>query len=214
MEKIVKKIEDIENPIDNIFKDNVDKKKRSIGLIHRAYLTQIKNSRKYLASTKTKSEVRGGGKKPWKQKGTGNARAGSSRSPLWKGGGVSFGPKPRTVNKKINKKERRLAVLSALYLKKQQFIFVDDSSFKTNENVKTKTVTKLLSDLGLKNNEKILFILTEPNKQFWLASRNLKNVEVTTANCLNIKQLLSTNHIILSNASLDSINSTYGKQYA
>ena len=214
MEKIVKKIEDIENPIDNIFKDNVDKKKRSIGLIHRAYLTQIKNSRKYLASTKTKSEVRGGGKKPWKQKGTGNARAGSSRSPLWKGGGVSFGPKPRTVSKKINKKERRLAVLSALYLKKQQFIFVDDSSFKTNDVVKTKTVTKLLSDLGLKNNEKILFILTEPNKQFWLASRNLKNVEVTAANCLNIKQLLSTNHIILSNASLDSINSTYGKQYA
>ena len=214
MEKIVKKIEDIENPIDNIFKDNVDKKKRSIGLIHRAYLTQIKNSRKYLASTKTKSEIRGGGKKPWKQKGTGNARAGSSRSPLWKGGGVSFGPKPRTVSKKINKKERRLAVLSALYLKKHQFIFVDDSSFKTNDGVKTKTVTKLLSDLGLKNNEKILFILTEPNKQFWLASRNLKNVEVTAANCLNIKQLLSTNHIILSNASLDSINSTYGKQYA
>ena len=214
MEKIVKKIEDIENPIDNIFKDNIDKKKRSIGLIHRAYLTQIKNSRKYLASTKTKSEVRGGGKKPWKQKGTGNARAGSSRSPLWKGGGVSFGPKPRTVNKKINKKERRLAVLSALYLKKQQFIFVDDSSFKVNDGIKTKTVTKLLADLGLKNTEKILFILTEPNKKFWLASRNLKNVEVTAANCLNIKQLLSTNHIILSNASLDSINSTYGKQYA
>ena len=214
MEKIVKKIEDIENPIDNIFKDNVDKKKRSIGLIHRAYLTQIKNSRKYLASTKTKSEVRGGGKKPWKQKGTGNARAGSSRSPLWKGGGVSFGPKPRTVNKKINKKERRLAVLSALYLKKQQFIFVDNSSFKVNDGIKTKTVTKLLADLGLKNTEKILFILTEPNKQFWLTSRNLKNVEVTAANCLNIKQLLSTNHIILSNASLDSINSTYGKQYA
>jgi len=214
MEKIVKKIEDIENPIDNIFKDNIDKKKRSIGLIHRAYLTQIKNSRKYLASTKTKSEIRGGGKKPWKQKGTGNARAGSSRSPLWKGGGVSFGPKPRTVNKKINKKERRLAVLSALYLKKQQFIFVDDSSFKVNDGIKTKTVTKLLADLGLKNTEKILFILTEPNKKFWLASRNLKNVEVTAANCLNIKQLLSTNHIILSNASLDSINSTYGKQYA
>jgi large subunit ribosomal protein L4 len=214
MEKIIKKIEDIENPIDNIFKDNVEKKKRSIGLIHRAYLTQIKNSRKYLASTKTKSEVRGGGKKPWKQKGTGNARAGSSRSPLWKGGGVSFGPKPRTVSKKINKKERRLAILSALYLKKQQFIFVDDNSFKVNDGIKTKTITKLLSSLGLKNDEKILFILTEPNKQFWLASRNLQNVEVTAANCLNIKQLLSTNHIILSNASLDSINSTYGKQYA
>jgi large subunit ribosomal protein L4 len=212
MEKIIKNIENIENPVDNIFADNVEKKKRSIGLIHRAYLTQIKNSRKYLASTKTKSEVRGGGKKPWKQKGTGNARAGSSRSPVWKGGGVSFGPKPRVVTKKINKKERRLAILSALYLKKQQFIFVDDLSL--NSNVKTKTVTKLLTDLGLKNNEKTLFILTEPDKQFWLASRNLKNVEVTAANCLNIKQLLSTNHIILSNASLDSINSTYGKQYA
>ena len=212
MEKIIKNIENIENPVDNIFADNVEKKKRSIGLIHRAYLTQIKNSRKYFASTKTKSEVRGGGKKPWKQKGTGNARAGSSRSPLWKGGGVSFGPKPRVVTKKINKKERRLAILSALYLKKQQFIFVDDLSL--NSNVKTKTVTKLLTDLGLKNNEKTLFILTEPDKQFWLASRNLKNVEVTAANCLNIKQLLSTNHIILSNASLDSINSTYGKQYA
>jgi large subunit ribosomal protein L4 len=212
MEKIIKNIENIENPVDNIFADNVEKKKRSIGLIHRAYLTQIKNSRKYLASTKTKSEVRGGGKKPWKQKGTGNARAGSSRSPLWKGGGVSFGPKPRVVTKKINKKERRLAILSALYLKKQQFIFVDDLSL--NSSIKTKNVTKLLTDLGLKNNEKTLFILTEPDKQFWLASRNLRNVEVTAANCLNIKQLLSTNHIILSNASLDSINSTYGKQYA
>ena len=212
MEKIIKKTEDIENPINNIFTDNVEKKKRSIGLIHRAYLTQIKNSRKYLASTKTKSEIRGGGKKPWKQKGTGNARAGSSRSPLWKGGGVSFGPKPRVVNKKINKKERRLAILSALYLKKQQFIFVDD--FSLNANIKTKSITKLLTDLGLKNTEKTLFILTKADKQFWLASRNLKNVEVTTANCLNIKQLLSTNHIILSNASLDSINAIYGKQYA
>ena len=212
MEKSSKNIENIENPIDKLFAKNVEKKKRSIGLIHRAYLTQIKNSRKYLASTKTKSEVRGGGKKPWKQKGTGNARAGSSRSPLWKGGGVSFGPKPRIVAKKINKKERRLAILSALYLKKQQFIFVDDLSL--NSNIKTKTITKLLTDLGLKNNKKTLFILTKPNKQFWLASRNLKNVEVTTANCLNIKQLLSTNHIILSNGSLDSINSTYGKQYA
>jgi len=214
MEKITKNIEDIENPINKIFADNSEKKKKSIGLIHRAYLTQIKTSRKYLASTKTKSEVRGGGKKPWKQKGTGNARAGSSRSPLWKGGGVSFGPKPRVVTKKINKKERRLAILSALYLKKQQFIFVDEVNLKDSANIKTKTVSTFLSNLGLQTKEKILFILTEPNKNFWLATRNLKNVEVTTANCLNIKQLLSTNHIILSNASLDSINSIYGKQYA
>ena len=129
MEKIVKKIEDIENPIDNIFKDNVDKKKRSIGLIHRAYLTQIKNSRKYLASTKTKSEVRGGGKKPWKQKGTGNARVGSSRSPLWKGGGVSFGPKPRTVNKKIIRSRHRVEPSTSTRVVK-------------NSNVKTQCLTE------------------------------------------------------------------------
>ena len=93
-----------------IFLDNPERKKKAIGLIHRAYLTQLKNARNYTASTKTRSEVRGGGRKPWKQKGTGNARAGSRRSPLFVGGGVSFGPKPRIVSKKINKKERRLAI--------------------------------------------------------------------------------------------------------
>jgi large subunit ribosomal protein L4 len=214
MKQIINNVENMNTSIDKIFEDNPEKKKKAIGLIHRAYLTQLKNSRKYLASTKTKSEVRGGGKKPWKQKGTGNARAGSSRSPLWKGGGVSFGPKPRTVSKKINKKERRLAILSALYLKKQQFIFVDNNSFNEFTGVKTKNITNTIKNLGLKSNENILFILPEVNKDFWLASRNLKNIEVTTSNCLNIKQLLSTNHIILSNDSLDSINAIYGKQYA
>ena len=141
-----------------IFLANSDRKKKAIGLIHRVYLTQIKNARKYTASTKTKSEVRGGGRKPWKQKGTGRARAGSSRSPLWVGGGVSFGPRPRVVSKKINKKERRLAILSAFYLKKKEFLFVEESLF---------------------NNAK----------------------------------LKKTNHIVLSNSSLELINSTYGKQY-
>jgi large subunit ribosomal protein L4 len=207
-------VENINLEINKIFSENVEKKKKAIGLIHRAYLTQLKNSRSYLASTKTKSEVRGGGRKPWKQKGTGRARAGSSRSPLFVGGGVTFGPKPRIVSKKINKKERRLAILSALYLKKKQFIFVNEMPFNDANMIKTKNVLKMISDLGLNTNEKILFILTKPNKQFWLASRNLKNVEVTTSNCLNIEQLLKTTHIILSNTSLDSINSIYGKQYA
>jgi large subunit ribosomal protein L4 len=207
-------VENINLEINQIFSENVEKKKKAIGLIHRAYLTQLKNSRSYLASTKTKSEVRGGGRKPWKQKGTGRARAGSSRSPLFVGGGVTFGPKPRIVSKKINKKERRLAILSALYLKKKQFIFVNEMAFNDTNMIKTKNVLKMILDLGLNTNEKILFILTKPNKQFWLASRNLKNVEVTTSNCLNIEQLLKTTHIILSNTSLDSINSIYGKQYA
>jgi large subunit ribosomal protein L4 len=148
MKQIINNVENMNTSIDKIFEDNPEKKKKAIGLIHRAYLTQLKNSRKYLASTKTKSEVRGGGKKPWKQKGTGNARAGSSRSPLWKGGGVSFGPKPRTVSKKINKKERRLAILSALYLKKQQFIFVDNNSFNEFTGVKTKNITNTIKNLG------------------------------------------------------------------
>jgi len=214
MNSTTQKVENINLEINKIFSEDTEKKKKTIGLIHRVYLTQLKNSRLYLASTKTKSEVRGGGRKPWKQKGTGRARAGSSRSPLFVGGGVTFGPKPRLVSKKVNKKERRLAILSALYLKKKQFIFVNEVAFNDITTVKTKQVLKFISDLGLNTTEKILFILTKPNKQFWLASRNLKNIEVTTANCLNIEQLLKTTHIILSNASLDSINSIYGKQYA
>ena len=196
---------------DEIFLQNFEKRKETIGLIHRVYLSQLKNSRKYLASTKTKSEVRGGGKKPWKQKGTGNARAGSSRSPLWVGGGVIFGPKPRLVNKKINKKERRLAILSALYLKKQQLTFIEETNFEQFTTIKTKMVLDLITKLGLNLQTKILFVLTKPNRSFWLASRNLKNVEVTSADCLNLKQLLQTSSIIISNNSLKLINTKYGK---
>jgi large subunit ribosomal protein L4 len=197
-----------------IFLENSDKKKKAIGLIHRVYLTQIKNARKYTASTKTKSEVRGGGRKPWKQKGTGRARAGSSRSPLWVGGGVSFGPRPRVVSKKINKKERRLAILSAFYLKKKEFLFIEDTLFTNAIITKTNQILKIFKELNLKADAKILIVLTAPNKQLWLATRNLKNIDLTVASCLNIKQLLKTNHIVLSNSSLELINSTYGKQYA
>jgi large subunit ribosomal protein L4 len=197
-----------------IFLENLERKKKAIGLIHRVYLTQLKNGRKYTASTKTKSEVRGGGRKPWKQKGTGNARAGSSRSPLWVGGGVTFGPKPRIVFKKINKKERRLAILSALYLKKKEFLFVDQNLFTNSTITKTKQFLTVLKELNLNTEAKILIVLPTPNKQLWLATRNLKNIDLTVATCLNIKQLLNTNHIVLSNSTLELINSTYGKHYA
>jgi large subunit ribosomal protein L4 len=196
-----------------IFLENLERKKKSIGLIHRAYLTQIKNSRKYLASTKTKSEVRGGGRKPWKQKGTGRARAGSSRSPLWVGGGVSFGPKFRIVHKKINKKENRLAILSALYLKKKNCRFVEETIFTNFEIIKTKKIREMLLAFNFEKTNKILFILNKPNRAFWLATRNFKNIEVTTYNCLNIRQLLQSNYIILSNSSLEQINLTYGQSY-
>lgn len=196
-----------------LFLENSERKKNAIGLIHRAYLTQIKNSRQYLASTKTKSEVRGGGRKPWKQKGTGRARAGSNRSPLWVGGGVIFGPKFRIVTKKINKKENRLAILSALYLKKSKWVVVDENIFNDFTEIKTKNVRNLLSNLNLNTTEKILFILNKPNRLFWLSSRNLKNIEITTFNCLNIRQLLENNSIILSKSSLEQINTMYGQSY-
>lgn len=198
--------------IETFFESN-EKKKKAIGLIHKIYLNQIKNARQYNAFTKTKSEVRGGGKKPWKQKGTGNARAGSRRSPLWVGGGVSFGPKPRVVNKKSNKKERRLAILAAFYLKKTEFLFVEEDFFTSFDKIKTKNIVEFLKTLKnpINPESRILFILNEPNRKFWLTTRNIKNIEVTTANCLNVKQLLNTNHIILSNLSFNSVNLTYGK---
>jgi large subunit ribosomal protein L4 len=196
-----------------LFLENSERKKNAIGLIHRAYLTQIKNSRQYLASTKTKSEVRGGGRKPWRQKGTGRARAGSLRSPLFVGGGVIFGPKPRLVTRKINKKERRLALLSAVSLKKNQIQLVEENTLTNFNVIKTKEIVKLMSSFNFLPTSKVLFILSKPNKNFWLSSKNLKNVEVTTASCLNLKQLLNAKHIVLSDHSLDLINLTFGKQY-
>jgi len=189
-----------------------EKKKKAIGLIHRVYLTLLKNSRKYLASTKTRSEIRGGGKKPWKQKGTGRARAGSIRSPLWAGGGVIFGPKPRTVEKKVNKKERRLAILSAFYLKTSRITTIEEKFFNDIQIIKTKNIIQLLNNIKVTNTKKILFILPKANRNFWLATRNLKNVEITTASCLNLSQLLEAEHILLSNLSFEIINETYGKK--
>lgn len=197
-----------------IFSENFERKKKAIGLIHKVYLAHLKNTRKYTASTKTRAEVRGGGRKPWKQKGTGNARAGSSRSPLFEGGGVIFGPRPRVVSKKINKKEKRLAILSALYLKKKQFVFLESKIFNSFNDIKTKNIKSILKTEGLNEKQKILMILPEANKNIWLATRNLKNIETTRATALNIEQLLKSETILLSKESLDIINSTYGMCYA
>jgi large subunit ribosomal protein L4 len=190
----------------------VVEKKKAIGLIHKIYLSQLKSSRKYTAFTKTKSEVRGGGRKPWKQKGTGQARAGSIRSPLWVGGGVIFGPKPRTVIKKINKKEKKLAILSAFYLKKSQLIFVEETLLENSFSIaKTKEAKNFFEDLGILKSSAILLILEKSNKLAWLATRNLQNVEITTRTNLNINQLLKADRIILSKNSLEQIHHVYGK---
>lgn len=197
-----------------VFFEKIETKKKAIGLIHRVYLTQLKNRRKHTASTKIRSEVRGGGRKPWRQKGTGNARAGSIRSPLFVGGGVIFGPRPHLVSKKINKKERRLAILAAFLLKKEQCIFVENSFLTEFSRMKTKTISAWLETLGIKKTEKVLFLLEKPNPFFWLACRNLKNIEISVVHCLNIEQLLHNHRLVLSKSSLEIIYSTYGKHYA
>jgi large subunit ribosomal protein L4 len=174
----------------------INNKYKIIGLIHRVYLTYLKNSKKYLASTKTKSQVQGGGRKPWRQKGTGNARAGSIRSPLWVGGGVSFGPKFHLVSKKINKKERKLAISLAFLLKKKNCIFLNKQIINNFTDIKTNLIIKLLKSLNIAKNEKILFLLNNYNKNFFLSTRNLKNIKISTFLCLNINNLLNYNKII------------------
>lgn len=195
--------------MDNVLLDT-EKKKKAIGLIHRAYLTQIKNARVFTASTKTKSEVRGGGRKPFKQKGTGNARAGSIRSPLWVGGGVIFGPKPHTSFKKINKKERRLAIHYASLLQKSKCFYYEHSLLKQifqipeKSSIKTKDMVLFLSTIlgKFEKENRILLVLPELDPQLQNASRNLKNVEVTTQKDINIKQLLHSHTFVFPNPQL------------
>ncbi len=188
-------------------------KKKRITLIHKVFLSQLKTNRKYTASTKTKAEVRGGGRKPWRQKGTGQARAGSTRSPLWVGGGVTFGPrKGRIVYKKINHKEKKLAIIAALYLKEKQTKLLEVDILENSKSFKTKDITNLLKSLEISKEEKTLIILPKPNNIVWLASRNLTNVEVSLATCLNLKQILNSTKILLSTESAQIINETYGRK--
>jgi len=175
-------------------------------VIHRAFQTQSTNERQGTASTKTRAEVRGGGRKPWKQKGTGRARAGSNRSPLWKGGGVTFGPKPKDYSQKINRKEWRLS-LRLLLLKKQENILVVDN-FKM-DSFKTKDFAKTISDLGKNPLEKTVIVVPQIEDNLRRASKNLKNIRILQANCLNIKDLLLTKSIIIARESLKIIEETY-----
>ena len=175
-------------------------------IIHRAFQTQLNNERQGTVKTKTRAEVRGGGRKPWKQKGTGRARAGSNRSPLWKGGGVSFGPKPKIYSNKINRKERRLAI-GALLTKKYNDITVINSLKITS--LKTKHFLESINNLGINLSEKITIILPIWDLNLIYATRNLKNITLVRANNLNIKQLLLTKYIVTTVESLKIIEETY-----
>jgi large subunit ribosomal protein L4 len=175
-------------------------------IIHRAFQTQLNNERQGTVKTKTRAEVRGGGRKPWKQKGTGRARAGSNRSPLWKGGGVSFGPKPKIYSNKINRKERRLAI-GALLTKKYNDITVINSLKITS--LKTKDFLESINNLGINLSEKITIILPIWDLNLTYATCNLKNITLVRANNLNIKQLLLTKYIVTTVESLKIIEETY-----
>jgi len=131
-------------------------------LLHKDLLRHFSSQKQGTLSTKTRSEVRGGGRKPWRQKGTGRARAGSNRSPLWKGGGVSFGPKPKKVFLKLNKKERRLALQTLLYNKKNNILILENLEKELREP-KTKTFLKVCQDCSINLDQKLLLIVSKKN---------------------------------------------------
>ena len=154
------------------------------------------------ASTKTRSEVSGGGRKPYKQKGTGNARQGSTRSPQWPGGGIVFGPKPRKYDKKQNRKERRLALKSALSskLRDNELVVVENLNL---ENNKTKTFNEMLKNV--KVNGKALVVFADDNENLFLASRNNNKVAVVAFDEINVLDLVATDYLLIDESSVKKI---------
>jgi len=177
-------------------------------LLHRDLLRHHSSQRQGTVSTKTRSEVRGGGRKPWKQKGTGRARAGSNRSPLWKGGGVIFGPKPKKTFLKLNKKERQLALRTLLYNKKNNIVVFENLETEAIEP-KTKSFLKICQNCSINLDQKILVIVSKKTMPLKLATQNLKNVELISASNLNTFSLLKAKQIILTPLAINDIKEIY-----
>ena len=177
-------------------------------LIHRDILRHQISQKQGTVSTKTRSEVRGGGKKPWQQKGTGRARAGSSRSPLWRGGGVIFGPKPKTTNLKLNKKERNLALQTLLYNKRNNISVIGELESLINES-KTKAFCDICKNYNLDLNQKILFVVSKKTAPLKLSTQNLKNVELISVSNLNTLSLLKAKQILLTPLAVNDIKEIY-----
>jgi large subunit ribosomal protein L4 len=177
-------------------------------LLHKDLLRHFNSQRQGTVSTKTRSEVRGGGRKPWRQKGTGRARAGSNSSPLWKGGGVTFGPKPRKVFLKLNKKERRLALQTLLYNKKKNILIIENLENEITEP-KTKAFLKVCKNCDINLDQKVLVIVSKKTTPLKLSTQNLKNVELISASSLNTLSLLKAKQIILTPLAIDYIKEIY-----
>jgi large subunit ribosomal protein L4 len=178
-------------------------------IVHRALVRQLANARQGNASTKTRAEVRGGGRKPWRQKGTGRARAGSNRSPLWRGGGVIFGPKPRDYSVSMNRKERRLALRTAFYSRSEDMVVVEDFGDKLPQP-KTKELLGAIARWGINADEKILMIVGERNENVYLSGRNLPNLRMISASNLNIHDLLTADRLLVTASALQKVQEVYG----
>lgn len=190
------------------FELRVAREETAAHIVHRALVRQMTNSRQGTASTKTRSEVRGGGRKPWRQKGTGRARAGSIRSPLWRGGGVIFGPKPRDFNIKLNRKERRLALRTAFVSRVEDLIVVEEFSNEL-QRPKTKEMVAALARWGAAPEQKSLLILAEMAENVILSARNIENLKVIAADQLNVYDLLHADKIVVTPSALEKIQEVY-----
>ena len=183
-----KKVSDIE------LADSVFGIEPNENIVHSVLVNYLANQRQGTQSTKTRAEVSGGGKKPWRQKGTGRARQGSIRAPQWIKGGIALGPKPRSYKYTVNKKEKRLAIKSVLSSKvlEKELTVVDKLEVK---EIKTKTMVKALADMKVEG--KTLIILPENNKNVLMSSRNIEGVKTIVANNINIFDLLKYTNLIL-----------------
>ena len=174
-------------------------------LVHLAVVSQLANKRQGTQKAKTRSEVSGGGRKPWRQKGTGHARQGSTRAPQWKGGGMVFAPVPRDYTIRLNKKEKRAALKSVLTSKVQEnkFIVVDELKF---DEIKTKAMKNVLANLKA---DKALVILNDNDQNVVLSARNIEGVETALTNTINVFDLLKHNTVVVTKAAVETIEEVY-----
>ena len=176
-------------------------------LLHQAVVMQLNNRRAGTASTKTRGRVRGSGRKPWRQKGSGRARAGSVRSPIWVGGGTVFGPLPRDYSYRIPKKARRQALLSALSLKRQEEKLVVVEPEDVTE-IKTRLMAEAMASLGVGNT---LFVIAENDEKIELSARNLPRVKVLRVAGLNVYDLLRFEYLVLTRDALRKIEERFSQ---
>ena len=174
-------------------------------LVHMAVVQQLANNRQGTQKAKTRSEVRGGGRKPWRQKGTGHARQGSTRAPQWTGGGVVFAPTPRDYSFKLNKKEKRAALKSALSSRvaENKFVVVDELKF---DAIKTKDFAKVMSNLGV---EKALVVINDNDTNVVMSAKNIPTVKTASTSTINVYDILKYNTVVVTKDAVNTIQEVY-----